>query len=125
MEDGFDVFTIEWGESKIPDTMKPGETVTASVSVRNIGTRAIPSKYLSISYHWLEAADTSRIAVYDGLRNYVKKDIPGGGSYDAQIRIQAPDKPGKYVLVVDLVRDWFAWFGAKGAPTIRKAVQVG
>jgi len=124
MEEGFDVFTIAWTGSNVPRTMQHGETVVASVSVKNVGSRTIPRKYLSISYHWLDASDPNKVAVYDGLRNFVTRDIAAGATYDAKIKIKAPDKPGRYALVLDVVRDWIAWFSKKGAPTVRVEVRV-
>jgi hypothetical protein len=124
MEKGFDIFTIAWTNHQIPPKMKRGETVLVPVAVKNVGKEPIPAKFLGVCYHWVDAADPKKYVVYDGVRTQVTKDMAPGDTFETNAKVKAPDQQGRYVLVVDMVRDWFAWFGDRGAPTVRAEVQV-
>jgi len=41
-----------------------------------------------------------------------------------KLTVNAPKKPGSYVLEVDMLQEGTAWFGTRGSPTIRIPVKV-
>lgn len=117
-------YQIEWVSVTAPATLKAGEVTTIPVSVRNAGTTPIAGSNLAVSYHWNDGADPKRVIVWDGLRTVVARPLNPGETYEASLRVQAPDQPGEYVLHVDLVREGVAWFSKKGSPTSSHPISV-
>ena len=117
-------YQIEWVSVNAPATLKTSEVTTVPVTVRNAGSAPIASAQLALSYHWNDAADPQRVIVWDGLRTAVGRPLGPGESYAAGLRVQAPDRPGEYLLNVDLVREGVAWFSKKGSPTSSHPVSV-
>jgi hypothetical protein len=116
---------IEWISANAPPTLKIGETKDIEVSFRNAGTQAISNEMLAVSYHWMDASDPARVIVWDGLRAAVSKPLQPGERYVTILRLQPPDRPGRYILSLDLVREGVAWFSQKGwaPPTSPVTVQ--
>lgn len=117
-------YQIEWVSVSAPSTLKAGEVAAVPVSVRNAGSAPISGANLALSYHWSDASDAKRVIVWDGLRTGVARPLEPGETYAASLRVQAPDRPGEYVLNVDLVREGVAWFSKKGSPTSSHPVSV-
>lgn len=107
-------YRIEWISAKAPPTLKTGEKQDIEVSFRNAGTQAISNEMVAVSYHWMDASDPTRVIVWDGLRAAVAHPLQPGETYVATVPLQAPDRPGKYILSVDLVHEGVAWFSPKG-----------
>jgi hypothetical protein len=38
--------------------------------------------------------------------------------------IQAPDEPGRYILFIDFVQEWVAWFGDRGGERLQLTMDV-
>ena len=81
-------------------------------------------RQLAISYHWTDAADPKKVAVWEGARTAVTRPVAPGETYTADVRITAPDSPGRYRIEIDLVREGVAWFSSKGATPSRAEVTV-
>lgn len=79
-------------------------------------------KLLNVSYHWKAADDA--MAVHDGLRTPMTKALGPGESARVSVAVEAPSRPGAYVLEVDLVQEGVGWFGDHGSPVARAAVRV-
>ena len=107
-------YRIEWISANAPPSLKTGETKDIEVSFRNAGTQAISNEMLAVSYHWMDAADPTRVIVWDGLRAAVAHPLQPGERYVANLPLHPPDSPGRYILNVDLVREGVAWFSPKG-----------
>ena len=109
--------------------MNTGKTVFADITVKNISPVTWPSKpdkenryAVNLSYHWL--ARKGEIVVFDGLRTPLPRDLKPGESVDLKAAIQAPDKPGRYVLEVTLVQERSAWFPQKNGAKLVIPVTV-
>jgi hypothetical protein len=107
-------YRIEWISANAPPTLKTGEKKDIEVSFRNAGTQAISNEMLAVSYHWMDASDPTRVIVWDGLRAAIRHPLQPGERYVATLPLQPPDRPGNYILSVDLVREGVAWFSQKG-----------
>jgi hypothetical protein len=110
-------YRIEWVSVSPPSALKTGEETAIAVAFRNAGTEVISDNLLAVSYHWMDAADPKRVIVWDGLRAAVAHPIRPGETYSTQLRLRSPDRPGRYLLEMDVVREGVSWFSAKGAPT--------
>jgi hypothetical protein len=109
-------YRIEWIPLAAPPTLKTGETTEFEVSFRNTDTQVLSNEMLAVSYHWMDSSDPTRVVVWDGLRAAVRHPLQPGENYVAKIPLLPPDRPGDYILSVDLVREGVAWFSQKGSP---------
>jgi hypothetical protein len=117
-------YQIEWVSVAAPSTLKPGQQTSIAVSFRNAGKSEIAEKALAISYHWMDGADPERVIVWDGLRAAVGRTVRPGETHSAQLPVRSPDRPGNYILNVDLVREGVAWFSGRGSPMSSHPVTV-
>ncbi len=102
-------------------------TYALSVPVTNVGVApwsSVGPTAVTLAYHWHDAAGAT--VVWDGVRSPLTGDVAPGASTTVNARITAPDRPGTYVLTLDLVRDGVGWFASLGPPaTFRATVVVG
>ena len=111
-------FQVAFESHKIASEMTSGKTVSADITVKNVSPITWPSKpdhkdryAVSLSYHWLNRKGAT--VVSDGLRTPLPQDLKPGESVDLKAAIQAPEKPGRYILEVTLVQERWAWFPEK------------
>ncbi len=102
-----------------------GESLAVTMSARNTG-RAI----------WLASAAGERGAVRLGWRWYsgdrevlagraaLAGDVLPGGSFRFTPQIAAPERPGDYTLLLDLVSEGVTWFSTQGARPVSVTVRV-
>ena len=122
-------FQAAFDSHKVPSEMKIGEMASADITVRNASPVSWPSQSdakgryaVNLAYHWLTAKGTT--VVFDGLRTPLPKDLEPGESADLKARIQAPEKPGRYILEVTLVQERSAWFPEKNGAKLVFPVTV-
>lgn len=124
-------YKVEWLSNQIPTTMEANKEYQLTVSLKNAGDSAWPSKgtngsvvnQVSISYHWL-AESGDKAVHYEGHRTSLPHDIAPGESLTANnVTVTAPD-PGKYRLQVTLVHEGVTWFEQQGAKTLIVPVTV-
>lgn len=123
-------FQVEFVSHKVAPEMKAGKIVSADVTVKNISPVSWPSKpdskdryAVNLSYHWLDRS--GKTIVFDGLRTPLPRDLKPGESADLKAAIQAPEKPGRYILEVTLVQEQSAWFPQKKGAKLVLPVSVG
>ena len=122
-------FQVAFESHKLPSEMKVGETVDADITVKNASPVSWPSlpdvkgRYaVNFSYHWLTLKGD--MAVFDGLRTPLPKDLNPGESVDLHATIQAPKDPGRYMLEITLVQENSAWFPEKNGGKLLFPVTV-
>jgi hypothetical protein len=111
-----DEYDLRWLRADVPEQMAPGQRLFIEGTFVHEGARPLSKRVLSISYHWVDAADPSKIVVWDGLRTPVKRVLLPGEEYESQISVQAPSQPGRYRLLLDVVREGVAWFSSTRLP---------
>jgi hypothetical protein len=101
---------IELGRPPAPIA---GEVRELDVRVTNRGTRVWPGgaqalPEIRLSYRWegVEHLD-------EQLRTALPRDVGPGESVLVPLAFRAPSRPGRHVLVVDLVHERHRWFGAE------------
>ena len=116
-------FQVEFPAHKIPSELEAGQTAAAAVSVKNISPIVWPSRpdgkgryAVNLSYHWL--GRNHETVIFDGLRTPLPRDLRPGESVELNASIQAPDKPGRYILEITLVQESAAWFSEKGSKLV-------
>jgi hypothetical protein len=99
------------------------------VTLKNISETTWPSlgqsdgNYLvRLGNHWLDP--NHRTVINDDARAQLLHDLKPGDKVGIPLLITAPEKPGDYVLEIDMVQEGVSWFGQKGSQTWRRAVKV-
>ena len=125
-----DAFQAELEASEVPTLMKPGETATISVSVKNVSEYAWASKpndralyHINVADVWLQSDARTLVNNMDA-RSTLPRDLSPGERTEVQLQITAPRTPGKYVLEIDLVQEGVAFFKHKGSQTWQTTVKV-
>lgn len=113
-----------------PSAVEPGSRFRVRLLVENRSAVEWPrtgwtsrGRTLSASYHW--RAEDGSIAVHDGLRTPLRTALGPGESDHVSLSVDAPARPGSFVLEADLVQEGVAWFSDHGSPVARAAVRVG
>jgi cell division septation protein DedD len=122
-------FQVAFGSHNVASEMNSGKTVSADIAVKNISPVTWPSKpdnknryAVNLSYHWLNQKGAA--VVFDGLRTPLPRDLKSGESASLKAAIQAPAKPGRYILEVTLVQESSAWFPDKNGAKLVLPVSV-
>jgi hypothetical protein len=95
--------------------LRTGEFATVPISLVNVGrltwdsTGAQPFR---VSYHWL-LADEDRVVSYDGLRTPLPEGVAPGDRVALNVRVRAPQQPGRYRLMWDVVQERRLWFSTE------------
>ena len=117
------------GAAHLPTTLRPGETVAVWVQVRNDSDRAWPPSdrgdvryQIRLGNRWFDASGAT--LVRDDARAPLYHALYPGGRTDMLLAITAPDRPGDYLLDIDLAQEGIAWFGSQGSAPIRVLVRV-
>ncbi|MDH3404196.1 MAG: hypothetical protein OEP45_11310, partial [Acidobacteriota bacterium] len=106
-------FGVEWAACEAPAAVEPGSTFTLQAALRNTSPVSWPRWGLTrvaLSYHWRRDGE---IAVFDGLRTALPRDVAPGADLEAAMTVLAPSEPGSYELLLDPVREGIAWFSEK------------
>jgi len=114
-----------YGATTAPVTMIPGAEVPVQVPLTNDGVftwRAGGANPIELGYHWIDAGGTT--VVWDGVRQRLPFDVMPGESVLVLAAVRAPDAPGDYRLVWDMVEEGRGWFSGHGVRTRSDLVTV-
>ena len=97
----------QYTAASIPNMMKPGESYSISITVKNIGTNT-----------WTNAA-SYRLGKQEGDfawtngsgRAFLTSDVAKNGTHTFNITVTAPAKAGNYRIKARMVQDGVRWFG--------------
>jgi SAM-dependent methyltransferase len=107
-----------------PRRMAPGGSGSFSVRVTNSSDQDWPSgSRLSLGNHWL--SNSGEMLVQDDGRQPVEGDVAAGASRRLELSVRAPERPGRYLLVLDLVEEQVCWFADRGSTVVEVPVRVG
>ena len=92
-----------------------GDVAAVAVKVTNTGrlvwdSTAQPPFYFS--YHWLSDSGTAVVA-FDGLRTAFEAPVRPGDTVALTAHVRAPQQPGPYRLVWDVVQEGRLWFSTE------------
>jgi len=108
-----------------PGRLRAGQRIDVPLSVRNAGAVAWPVEgdhAVKVAYSWYH--DNGALCLLDGLRTPLARSPQPGEVIDLGAVLQAPDRPGRYILRWDLVYDPYAWFAYRGSPPLDVDVVV-
>ena len=109
-----DLYHVEWLACAAPPAVVPEEDFQAVVRLRNRSRYPWPyqgSARVRLSYHWLDAGG-QRIS-FGGLRTELPATVGPEQELASWLAVQAPDRPGRYLLEVDPVFENVAWFSTR------------
>jgi hypothetical protein len=124
--------TGEYTLSTVPNALTPAEIINLRFNVQNMGELTwLPGDNpanvspVNVSYHW-RSQDTGQFTIYDGSRAVLNQTVAyTQNDSNIALTVLAPDTPGNYELVIDLVHEGVTWFSNAGASTYTISVQVG
>jgi O-antigen ligase len=104
-------------------TLAPRESRRLRVRVTNTGKKAwTRQEAFHLSYHWYHP---ERRRLQDGGRTQLPADLEPGASVWLEPEVVAPDLPGRYRLVWDMVHEDTTWFSGQGVRPVVVAAVVG
>ena len=118
-------YRVEYQPSP-PVELAPDERAQVPVTVRNLGLFTWSSagiRPVVLSYHWYDA-QTGKLVRWNGLRTALPAPVPPGAVVELQAVVEAPERPGSYLLAWDMVEENSAWFSTRGSPTVSVPVRV-
>jgi hypothetical protein len=111
--------------SEMPPALSLCQQISLPVTVKNEGSllwEANIKRPYFLSYHWLR--EDSSVFFFEGIRTPLPVNIPPNSSGVIQAKLKAPEKPGNYLLVWDMVQENVSWFSLKSAVYQKIPVQV-
>jgi len=108
-------------------TARAGTRLEVPVIVCNAGTmawRSAGGHPVFLSYHLLQpGAGGDAVAQFDNERSPIPPLSPGEAAL-VPLRVLAPERPGRYVLDIDLVHEGVTWFAGRGSAPARLRLVV-
>ena len=125
---GLPIYKASWLGIDMPNVMSPGQTLTATLRLKNDGTitwARTGDHRVRLGYRWYTIAG-QEVALADSRTSLPFNVKPGWLVVFEEARVQAPPTPGSYILRWDLVEEPDNWFWKKGSPRedIRVEVQA-
>jgi 4-amino-4-deoxy-L-arabinose transferase-like glycosyltransferase len=122
-------FRAELRALKIPERVAAKARVEIRVAVRNGGDavwlareRGLSPLQLSAANHWLDPF--GNVVTNDDGRGALPRDLRPGEEAEITFAVNAPRRPGDYLLEIDMLQEGVSWFALKGSRTLRVPVKV-
>jgi 4-amino-4-deoxy-L-arabinose transferase-like glycosyltransferase len=125
-EDGFRATIIAHDP---PSVLHRQQQASVNVLVRNESNQSWAPRergggpyQVSLGNHWLD--ENGRTVINDDGRAALLKRLEPGDSVTLKLAVNAPRKPGNYILELDMLQEGVSWFGLRGSTTVRLPVRV-
>jgi hypothetical protein len=129
--------------TSLPASLESGAAETVVVRLRNDGAAAWRAGQTWLCYHWVKRSDdllapevTGEVAVWQGARAELPREVPPGEVISVMIPVAAADEQGQplaaprpeddwhYALQWDLVGADNEWFSKEGGPAGEETIDV-
>ncbi len=77
---------------------------------------------INLAYHWLKK--NGEKVIHDGIRSAIPRNLNPSDKVEISAKVKAPNVPGEYIVEFDMVQEQVAWFGSRGAETLKLNVVV-
>ncbi len=121
-------YGIEWVRVQFPQTIQPGQEITASVTFTNRGNFVLArggTNPVRLGFKFFDGDRPMVLSADRDLRTYMPKDVAVGETVTVDAAIATPTTPGAFTLQLDLMHFMDTWFGDQGAQPYRTTLQVG
>jgi len=118
-----EMYGARWSEVGVPEVVAAGAEFVVSARLQNVsaeGWMPMGATRVAASYHW-EDGGGGRVA-WDGVRTPLPATVTPGQAIPLQLRVRAPASPGRYVLVLDVVRENITWFSTRDPQAAHRSV---
>ncbi len=111
-------------------TLAPNQLTSVAVALENRGQIAwepAGSRPVRLAYHWLDA-ESGAVVRFEGRRTELPRRVGPGETITVTATLQAPQRPGRYLLAWDMLREYIGrgWFSEMGiAPAEVEVVVAG
>jgi glycosyltransferase involved in cell wall biosynthesis len=111
----------------VPQQMRARGVYDGEVRLRNSSslpwlTAQQSDKGINLSYHWTTPEGV--MLIKEGVRSVLPETVKPGKAITVRFQVAAPEKPGRYQLALDLVREGVTWFSEAGSPGPSFAIDV-
>jgi hypothetical protein len=117
-----EAYRVTWKIGPHPAAIPRGGTARVTVSFRNVSACSWPHA-VHLGYHWIPR-DAGVPQVWDGGRELPDRRIEPDQFVTLPVHLKAPDAPGRYSLVYDLVFEGVEWFAARGGAAASVPIDV-
>ncbi|MHB1002907.1 MAG: O-antigen ligase family protein [Thermoleophilia bacterium] len=117
LEEQQEVYTAGYTLVSFPLSIAPGSENSATILIKNTSTypwRVSGRDKVTFSTRWMTYPEMEPVDVEYRI-NDLPHDVASGEEADIRISFLSPDDPGRYILVLELVKDRVGWFSASGA----------
>lgn len=120
-------YLVEWLDYNAPQTIPADAVALADFELINRGSKTWvhdgPNP-VHLGYRW-RTPTGEEVLVRESIRHELPRDVPPGGRVKLTgVQTVAPEKPGNYVLVWDLVEEGVTWFGDRDSLPLEKEVEL-
>jgi hypothetical protein len=113
----------------VPAQLLVSQQATIHIKVRNISDFVWPATgeadgtfQVVLGNHWIDANNVV-VTLNDG-RTALPHDLEPGREIELPLTVTAPNTPGEYILELDMVQEYIAWFEEAGSKTLSIKVSV-
>ncbi|MBA7615922.1 MAG: ABC transporter ATP-binding protein [Actinomycetia bacterium] len=128
LEEEKNLYAVKFISDTVPDKMRKDEIYTINLKIQNESKFPWqdeienPNYPVRIGYRWIdEKGETLPI---EGIRTFLGKTINPDEILEIKVNIKSPMKEGKYLLKIDLVKEFFSWFSDLGGDFLQKEILV-
>ena len=118
-------YSVQFLRHATPESLMAGREVKVSIALRNTSALEWPTEgdhAVKLAYSW--HYDNGALHELDGLRTPLGKPLRPGETVRLEAALRAPARPGRYLLVWDLVYDPYAWFKDRGSLPLEVEITV-
>ncbi len=120
-------FRIQWIDDHLPRDVSVGETIIASLELRNAGSTTWTwggGNPFRLGYHYYRNRHRLDMPEDKELRTDVPHDVEPGETISIDVEVALPDEPGNYTIEFDLIQEGVTWFKEMGSPVLTRWITV-
>lgn len=122
-------FKVEFISHSLPTEAVAGSTIEVEVKFKNVSEYTWPSlaeplgQAVGVGYHLLNR--WGKMVKFDNNpRTYLNKELAPNEEAKLLVKIQLPERAGKYIVEFALIQEKVAWFEELGAKTLKVPIKV-
>ncbi len=105
------------------DTVYSGTSLDTYAVISNLSPSTWPADLTTCGYQWIDA-DTGQIIAVNALAGRPSYYVFPGNTAQVPVKINVPERPGRYIFKSGLVDNGLAWFTSNGSPGLTSLVTV-